>query len=89
MKITIKQDNSTSVVKQQDASKINVGVREHIGAQGLQGPRGEPGLSLITTALDVDATHLDEGDVLVFNKTANKWVAQAILEEQYIEGGHF
>ena len=52
-----------------------------IGPRGLRGLKGE-GLTQISLASDVDVKKLKDGDVLVWSKENNKWIAQSIYEEE-------
>lgn len=38
---------------------------------------------------DVDASKLDDGAVVVYNKSTDKFLTQTLLEKQIINGGHF
>lgn len=51
-----------------------------IGARGLRGLKGES-LTQLSLASDVDVKKLKDGDVLVWNESSCKWVAQSIFEE--------
>lgn len=51
-----------------------------LGLRGLRGPKGES-INSISMASDVDIKNLNDGDVLIWNKEAGKWVSKSIFEE--------
>jgi hypothetical protein len=38
---------------------------------------------------DVSAPHPDDGDLLIYDISINKWVSQKDLDKQRIDGGHY
>lgn len=46
-------------------------------------------LESITQIGDVDASNLDNGAVLVYKSTTNKWTSTTTLDAQNMEGGFF
>ena len=56
---------------------------------GPQGPPGPAGIQNISQANDVDSTNLENGSVLVYSQSDEKWIATRLLEEQAIESGHY
>ena len=46
-------------------------------------------LSSLSEITNVDTTVLENGSVLVFKTTTNKWTSTRTLEEQNLEGGHY
>jgi hypothetical protein len=38
---------------------------------------------------DVDAPDPDDGDLLIYDTSINKWVSQKDLDKQRIDGGHY
>lgn len=60
-----------------------------VGIQGPAGPQGPVGDSTVTNAIDVDASALNNGSVLVYKTQTNKWTATTILDAQNMEGGEF
>jgi hypothetical protein len=57
--------------------------------QGPPGPAGASGITKITEATDVDVTNLENGSVLVYSESSEKWVATRLLENQNVESGHY
>jgi hypothetical protein len=58
------------------------------GARGVTGPTGVPGPSTtISLAPDVDITDLDNGSILSYNATTNKWTANNAPGALEIDGG--
>jgi hypothetical protein len=47
------------------------------------------GLRRLSDLLDVDLTLLEDGSLLIYNATTNKFVSSRELEKQNINGGHF
>lgn len=54
-----------------------------------QGPPGPPGITSISQATDVDTSNIEEGSVLVYSESSEKWVATRLLENQSVESGHY
>jgi hypothetical protein len=46
-------------------------------------------LNSLSEVTNVDTTILENGAVLVFKTTTNKWTSTRTLEEQNLEGGHY
>lgn len=78
MKVTVRTSTS-AVARISGQAKASVKV-------GTQGP---PGTSVneIAEMIDVDLTALQDGCVLVWNATTQKWVAQTLLNKQQIDMG--
>ena len=55
-----------------------------VGIQGLSGTSGG-----VSDLLDVDASNLQEGSILVYKTATNKWTSTLNLEDQYMNGGFF
>jgi hypothetical protein len=82
-------DNFDVVVQQIDAftttvETTNVSNVTAIGIQGLPGSSGS-----LSSVSDVDATNLNNGSVLVYKTTTNKWTSTTTLDAQNMEGGEF
>lgn len=43
----------------------------------------------VSDLTDIDTTNLENGSLLIFNTSTNKWTASRLLDNQTIEGGHF
>lgn len=43
----------------------------------------------VSDLTDVNTTNLENGSLLIFNTSTNKWTASRLLDNQTIEGGHF
>lgn len=56
---------------------------------GEQGPPGPQGITSISQATDVDSSNLENGSVLVYSESSEKWVATRLLENQNVESGHY
>lgn len=56
---------------------------------GEQGPPGPSGIQNISQANDVDSSNLENGSVLVYSGSSEKWVATRLLENQSVESGHY
>lgn len=54
-----------------------------------QGPPGPAGIDKISDASDLDITNLENGSVLVYSESSEKWVATRLLENQNVECGHY
>ena len=51
--------------------------------------QGPSGVTRISKADDVDVTNLENGSVLVYSESSEKWVATRLLENQSVESGHY
>lgn len=56
-------------------------------AIGIQGPSGSAGS--MRTLSDVDMNNLEDGSVMVYKESTEKWVATRDLEKQRLEGGQY
>jgi hypothetical protein len=43
----------------------------------------------LTNSSDVDVSALQDGGILIYNATTNKWTATNLLEKQIFEAGQF
>ena len=48
-----------------------------------------PTASSITNSVDIDLALLQDGGVLVYNSTTQKWTATNLLDRQIVESGQF
>lgn len=48
-----------------------------------------PSVGNLTTSTDVDITNLQDGGILVYNSSTNKWTASNLLEKQIFEAGQY
>lgn len=56
---------------------------------GPQGPQGPAGIQNISEASDVDTSNIEDGSILIYSQSSEKWVASRLLEKQAIESGHY
>ncbi len=56
---------------------------------GEQGPPGPSGIQNISQANDVNISNLENGSILVYSESSEKWVATRLLENQSVESGHY
>ena len=56
-----------------------------VSSVGIQGNSG----GSISGLLDVDAFNPNNGSVLIYKTTTNKWTASTTLDAQNMEGGEF
>lgn len=68
---------------------INQQGTTEVVAVGVQGPAGPAGITTVSDAADVDTTNLQNGAVLVYKATTNKWTSTTTLDAQNMEGGEF
>lgn len=76
--VTYDETFSTNVASSSDTTVTAVGI------QGLSA--SDVNLSNMS---DVDATSLENGSVLVYKTTTNKWTSTRLLDLQFMEGGEF
>lgn len=84
---TIIVDNSpenTIIVESAGATTVVT-----VGEQGPSGPAGQAGIQNISQANDVDVSNLENGSVLVYSGSSEKWIATRLLENQSLESGHY
>jgi hypothetical protein len=59
----------------------------------IPGPAGPAGLSFVNAAEDVDASQLDDGSMLMYSESSEKWIAKNDLEPEtgtlILSGGNF
>ena len=55
-----------------------------VGIQGLSGQA-----TTVATISDIDAINPNNGSVLVFKQTTNKWTATTVLDAQDVTGGQY
>jgi hypothetical protein len=93
MKVTVNPNTPVAVAVRATAPVLNTTVAATglQGPPGPQGPAGPPGssLTLISEAQDVDVSNITDGALLIFSADTGKWEAGTVLEDQFIEGGHF
>ena len=77
--ITSTSSETNTVVQTVETPTVIVG--------GIMGP---PGLSSnVSTSGDVDITTIQDGSLLIWSSTDNKWQAKTLLEKQVINAGFF
>ena len=70
--------------------KVNTQGTNAIVSVGIQGPSGPIGpSSAINNSSDVDTTNLQDGSVLVYYGTTDKWTATKLLNNQDMDAGEF
>jgi len=67
--------------------KVNTAGTSQVVGVGIQGPPGPQ--SSIATLPDVDITNLQNGSVLVYQTSTNKWTSTTTLDSQNMEAGEF
>lgn len=85
--VVVTQSGQTSVVQDQ---KVNRVVTEdkppRVITSGMMPP---PAVNNLMTSGDVDVTNLQDGGILVYSASTNKWTATNLLEKQIFEAGQF
>lgn len=57
---------------------------------GMMGPRGADGVTgSLDSILDVNVTNKQDGSLLIYSSTTNKWEATTTLSNQTLEAGQF
>lgn len=75
-KIIVSETTTEAVIVSGSDDKLIVtGIMGPQGPIGPQGAQGVPGVTRISQADDVDATNVQNGDILIYNSTLSKWVA--------------
>ena len=58
-----------------------------IGGTGPQGPQGP--LGNLSSSPDLDVTTLQDGSLLVYKSSTQKWTSSTLLNSQTLDGGFF
>ncbi len=87
--IEVSEDVEPHVILITDDTPKVIVVENEPGPQGPQGPQGDAGIQNISQADDVDTSNLEDGSVLIYSQSTEKWVASRLLEKQAIESGHY
>jgi hypothetical protein len=58
-----------------------------VSAVGIQGPSGAS--TTLESISNVDATSAEDGSILIYKTTTNKWTSTTHLDGQNMEGGEF
>lgn len=83
----VTQSGQTSVVQEQRVQQVIV---EDKSPTIITSPiTVPPTVNSLGLSTDVDITQLQNGNVLVYNSTTNKWTATNLLENQIFESGQY
>lgn len=83
----VTQSGQTSIVQDQKIQQVIV---EDKFSTIVTSPLIVPPLvNSLSSSSDVDLTQLQNGGVLVYNSTTNKWIATNLLENQIFESGQY
>lgn len=75
-KIIVSETTTESIIVSGSQDKLIVtGIMGPAGPIGPQGPQGPSGVTTISGASDVITTGIQNGDILIFDASINKWVA--------------
>lgn len=86
--VVVTSANNTTVVSSPVQSTV-VTPQQRITTV-VTGQLGPPGTSRnIEDLLDVDATNLQDGSLLVYNTTTSKWSSTTLLNQQQVDCGEF
>lgn len=55
----------------------------------VTGMMGPPGTNKLSTAQDIDTTHLEEGSLLIYRTSTQKWTSSRHLNSQILDAGEF
>lgn len=82
---------TVNVNTSQPAVTVDTKKQPTVTAVGIQGARGPSGDSVtkLENLSNVDGADLQNGSVLVYKTSTQKWLATRTLEEQNLEGGHY
>jgi len=85
--VVVVESNNSTVVQRQEIQ--NVVVDDKKATVVVTGMMPPPATSSIVNSADVDLTQLQDGGVLVYNSSTQKWTATNLLEKQILEAGQF
>lgn len=85
--VVVTESNNSTVVQQQKVQNVVVDDKKTtVVVTGMMPP---PAASSITNSVDVDLTQLQDGGLLVYNSSTQKWTATNLLEKQILEAGQY
>lgn len=85
--VIVTQSNNTSVVQEQLVNRVVIDDKPaRVITSGMMPP---PAVNSLTNASDVDISQLQDGGVLVYSTSTNKWTATNLLDKQIFEAGQF
>jgi phage baseplate assembly protein gpV len=85
--VVVTQSGDTSVIQEQTINRVVTDDKPaRIITSGMMPP---PVANSLSNSLDVDVTQLQDGGVLVYNTSTNKWTATNLLDKQIFEAGQF
>jgi hypothetical protein len=85
--VVVVESNNSTVVQRQEVQ--NVVVDDKKATVVVTGMMPPPSVASITNSADVDLTQLQDGGILVYNVSTQKWIATNLLEKQIFEAGQF
>ena len=85
--VIVTESNNSTVVQKQEVHNVVVDDKKAtIVVTGMMPP---PSASTISNSADIDISALQDGGMLVYNATSQKWIATNLLEKQIFEAGQF
>jgi hypothetical protein len=85
--VVVTQSGDTSVIQEQTVNRVVTDDKPaRIITSGMMPP---PAVNLLGAAGDIDVSQLQDGGVLVYNTSTNKWTATNLLDKQIFEAGQF
>lgn len=85
--VVVTQSGDTSVIQEQTVNRVVTDDKPaRIITSGMMPP---PAVNLLSAAGDIDVSQLQDGGVLVYNTSTNKWTATNLLDKQIFEAGQF
>lgn len=85
--VVVTQSGDTSVVQEQIINRVVTDDKPaRIITSGMMPP---PAVNSLMASSDVDISGLQDGGVLVYNTSTNKWTATNLLDKQIFEAGQF
>lgn len=82
MESVVVSSTEVVVIETDTSNTVTTGVLLGTGSGGV-------GTNSISQAIDVDATELTSGSILIYNAMNAQWKATRLLQEQTIECGQF
>jgi len=85
--VVVVQSADTSVIQEQIVNRVVTDDKPaRIITSGMMPP---PAVNALMSSVDVDVSQLQDGGVLVYNTSTNKWTATNLLDKQIFEAGQF
>ncbi len=95
IRVTV-EPQASAVVKIREQSPVVSVAEDRVGPVSIEDPslvvsiiEGFMTIFRLGDAVDVDLTDVEDGSVLVYKASTEKWTSTRLLEQQYVNSGQF